>query len=145
MQHAFEDYHSKWFVPARHDQNICTSIPLGHLVRSEPPGEMNLMAIRCQRFVQPRTFNLIRGAITPSQHKLHVRFILQYTRDRLKEFANAFPIDEPTRVKHNGRRASPLALHNRTRGSGIVNPIPDYSDSLTGFRTVLRDQSSFVT
>src|SRR6185503_11153615 len=99
MQHALEDHHAKWLVPAWHYKNIRLPIPLGHFVWREPASELNLTAIRPQEFMQPFAFNVGGCAISSGEYESHPRKMVQNARDCLKELVYSLAIYETAGVK----------------------------------------------
>ena len=58
VKHALENHHSKGLVPAWHDQDISTVIPLLGLIRSKPAHEGNLAAVWGEGRREPPAFHL---------------------------------------------------------------------------------------
>src|SRR6266567_9573765 len=91
VKHALENHHSKGLVPAWHNQNISSPIPLLGLLRSKPAHEGNLAAVWGEGRREPPAFHLCPATmpVATDQDEARGWDSCQYQGDCGEQISNA--------------------------------------------------------
>src|SRR6266567_1016252 len=102
VKHALENHHSKGLVPAWHDQDISTLIPLLGLLRSKPAHEGNLAAVWGEGRREPPAFHLCPATmpVATDQDEARGWDSCQYRGDCGEQISNALSLHKSTNVEH---------------------------------------------